>query len=124
MKSYFYELGAALALYMLVLTASLLLLIQHQDSGLFLRVVITLAPVIPAGLMCWAIVRQLRRLDEMHLRIQFEALGFAFAASALLTFSYGFLENIGAPHIPWLWVWPVMAVMWMIGLLIARTRYQ
>lgn len=124
MKSYFYELGAALALYMLVLTASLLLLIQHQESGLFLRVVITLAPVIPAGLMCWAIVRQLRRLDEMHLRIQFEALGFAFAASALLTFSYGFLENIGAPHIPWLWVWPVMAVMWMIGLLIARTRYQ
>lgn len=124
MKSYFYELGAALALYMLVLTASLLLLIQHQDSGLFLRVIITLAPVIPAGLMCWAIVRQLRRLDEMHLRIQFEALGFAFAASALLTFSYGFLENIGAPHIPWLWVWPVMAVMWMIGLLIARTRYQ
>ena len=29
------------------------------------------------------------------------ALGFAFAASALLTFSYGFLENVGFPHITW-----------------------
>ena len=74
--------------------------------------------------MCWAIVRMMRTLDEMHLRIQFEALGFAFAASALLTFSYGFLENVGFPHISWICVWPVMGLMWMIGLALARRRYQ
>ena len=89
-----------------------------------LRTLISVAPVVPAGLMCWAIVRQMRRLDEMHLRIQFEALGFAFAASALLTFSYGFLENVGFPHITWHWVWPVMGLMWILGLAIARRRYQ
>ena len=63
-------------------------------------------------------------MDEMHLRIQFEALGFAFAASALLTFSYGFLENVGFPHLSWLMVWPAMGVMGIIGLAVARRRYQ
>lgn len=124
MKKYLYELGAALAIYMVVLVASIIFLTHQQDAGIVVRVIVTLSPVIPAGFMCWAIVRQLRRLDEMHLRIQLEALGFAFAASALLTFSYGFLENVGAPHLPWLWVWPVMGLMWIVGLRIARRRYQ
>lgn len=124
MKRYYLELGTSLALYMLVLITSLILLREPEDMGLLLRTLISVAPVVPAGLMCWAIVRQMRRLDEMHLRIQFEALGFAFAASALLTFSYGFLENVGFPHITWHWVWPVMGLMWILGLAIARRRYQ
>lgn len=124
MKRFYIEMGSALTLYMVLLTVSLYLLKDPQGFGTGLRVVITLLPVIPAGLMCWAIVRQLRTLDEMHLRIQFEALGFAFAASALLTFSYGFLENVGFPHISWVCVWPVMGLMWIIGLALARRRYQ
>ncbi|RON15887.1 hypothetical protein [Pseudomonas frederiksbergensis] len=124
MKRYYYELGTALVLYSIALIASQILLQRLEQADISLRAAIALTPVIPASLMCWAIVRNFRRLDEMHLRIQFEALGFAFAASALLTFSYGFLENVGAPHIPWLWVWPVMGLMWIIGLRIARRRYQ
>lgn len=124
MKRYYYELGSALALYAVFLAVSLTLLQQQENFSMPLRIAITLAPVIPAGLMCWAIVRNLRLMDEMHLRIQFEALGFAFAASALLTFSYGFLENVGFPHLSWLMVWPVMGLMWIIGLAVARRRYQ
>ncbi|WP_339547601.1 hypothetical protein [Pseudomonas sp. RA_35y_Pfl2_P32] len=124
MRRYYIELGSALALYMVALFTSLYLLQQFHDMGRLLRTLVSLAPVLPAGLMCWAIVRQMRRLDEMHLRIQFEALGFAFAASALLTFSYGFLENVGFPHITWHWVWPVMGMMWILGLAIARRRYR
>ncbi|VVP66289.1 hypothetical protein PS918_00338 [Pseudomonas fluorescens] len=124
MKRYYIEMGSALALYMVFLILSLNLLKDPEGLGTGLRIVITLLPVIPAALMCWAIVRQLRTLDEMHLRIQFEALGFAFAASALLTFSYGFLENVGFPHISWTCVWPVMGLMWIIGLALARRRYQ
>ncbi len=124
MKRYYVEMGAALALYTILLTGSLTLLQHLENASTALRIVITLAPVLPAGLMCWAIVRNLRRMDEMHLRIQLEALGFAFAASALLTFSYGFLENVGFPHISWTCVWPVMGLMWIIGLQIARRRYQ
>lgn len=124
MNRYYLEMGAALILYVLVLVLSLIASQSLLDANIFLRSLVALAPVIPAGLMCWAIVRNMRRMDEMHLRIQFEALGFAFAASALLTFSYGFLENVGAPHIPWTCVWPVMGLMWIVGLQIARRRYQ
>ena len=124
MKWYYLEMGAALTLYVLVLMASLIASQHLMEANIILRSAVALTPIIPSGLMCWAIVRNMRRMDEMHLRIQFEALGFAFAASALLTFSYGFLENIGAPHIPWTCVWPVMALMWILGLQIARRRYQ
>lgn len=124
MKRYYYEMGASLALYAFFLIVSLTLLQHPENFSMPLRIAISLAPVIPAGLMCWAIIRNLRRMDEMHLRIQFEALGFAFAASALLTFSYGFLENVGFPHLSWLMVWPVMGLMWIIGLAVARRRYQ
>jgi hypothetical protein len=116
MNRYHLELGAALILYMLVLTASLIASQYLMDAHLVLRSAVALTPIIPAALMCWAIVRNMRRMDEMHLRIQFEALGFAFAASALVTFSYGFLENVGAPHIPWTCVWPVMGLMWSQGI--------
>jgi hypothetical protein len=111
MNRYYLEMGAALILYMLVLTASVIATQYLTDANMILRSAVALTPIIPAGLMCWSIVRNMRRMDEMHLRIQFEALGFAFAASALLTFSYGFLENVGAPHIPWTCVWPVMGAM-------------
>ncbi|ARU88649.1 hypothetical protein [Pseudomonas sp. M30-35] len=124
MKTYLLRLGAALIVYVVVLVASLVMLAHHEHSALVLRVALTLAPMIPAGYMCWVIVDQLQHLDEMHLRIQFEALAFAFATSALLTFSYGFLENVGAPHLPWFWVWPIMGLMWIVGLLISTRRYQ
>ncbi|WP_313548978.1 hypothetical protein [Pseudomonas sp.] len=124
MSRYHYELGAALLLYSTALVASLILLRHLEGASPAVQTVVSLLPIAPAGLMCWAIVRQLRRLDEMHLRIQLEALGFAFAASALLTFSYGFLENVGFPHISWHMVWPIMGLMWMIGLRIATLRYR
>ncbi|WP_339466415.1 MULTISPECIES: hypothetical protein [unclassified Pseudomonas] len=124
MKSFNREMAAAMALYILVLLTSQFALLYFADASFWLRTVITLLPIIPVGLFCWTIVRDMRRLDEMYLRIQFEALGFSFAASALLTFTYGFLETVGAPHIPWLWVWPVMGLMWMIGLRFAKRRYQ
>ncbi|MFJ7792688.1 hypothetical protein [Pseudomonas sp. NPDC096950] len=124
MKRYYYEMAASLTLYMIMLAGSLTLLQHLENASTALRVAVTLMPMLPAALMCWAIVRNLRQMDEMHLRIQFEALGFAFAASALLTFSYGFLENVGFPHLNWTFVWPVMGLMWIIGLQVARRRYQ
>ena len=124
MKRYYIEMGVAITLYTVLLLVSVILLEDRQEMAMALKIIITLLPVIPAGLMCWAVVRNMRALDEMHLRIQYEALGFAFAASALLTFTYGFLENVGFPHVSWVCVWPVMGLMWMIGLRLAKRRYQ
>lgn len=123
MSRYLREFGAAMACYALVLVISLQML-SIDGLGAAARIVIGIAPVLPCLLLCWVVVRQMRRMDELQLRIQFEALGFAFAASALLTFSYGFLENVGLPKLSLFVVWPLMAVMWMLGLLLASRRYR
>ncbi|WNW11055.1 hypothetical protein RRX38_07780 [Pseudomonas sp. DTU_2021_1001937_2_SI_NGA_ILE_001] len=123
MNRYLREFAAALVAYVAVLILSLAAL-ARADLSAAARAAISLAPMLPGLLLCWAVVRQLRRLDELQLRIQFEALGFAFAASALLTFSYGFLEIAGLPKLSLFVVWPLMAVMWMLGLLIAARRYR
>ncbi|MEH3022905.1 MAG: hypothetical protein PGN19_09275 [Pseudomonas oryzihabitans] len=124
MKRYLQEFSAVMLLYVAVLIGSLVLLRHLTDGPPALRALISLAPVLPCALLCWVVLRELRRLDELQLRIQFEALAFAFAATALTTFSYGFLQNVGAPALSWLMVWPLMGVSWIIGLAIARWRYR
>ncbi|MGH2491171.1 MAG: hypothetical protein ACRDF9_06635 [Candidatus Limnocylindria bacterium] len=44
-----------------------------------------------------------------------EAVAFAFAATALLTFTYGLLENIAFPRISLTWILPLMIVLWTLG---------
>lgn len=69
--------------------------------------------------------RGLRQLDEMLQRIQLEALSIAFVGTAVICSAYGFLENAGLPHVDWGgFIWPVMALLWAIGTVIACRRYR
>ncbi|HZR63734.1 MAG TPA: hypothetical protein VFA85_01230 [Terriglobales bacterium] len=96
----------------------------HRQPALPWRYVIAILPVLPIFLMPALVIEYFRNLDELQKKIQLEALGFAFAATALSTLSYGFLQNAGLPDVNWVWVWPIMAVFWTIGLLAARWRYR
>lgn len=122
-RRYAFEFVGAMTAYALVLVASLLALnaMPHDSAW---RVPVSLLPMLPCVLTLWAVVRQTRRMDELQMRVQFEAIGFAFAGTALLTFSYGFLENVGMPRLSMFFVWPVMAVLWMIGGQISARRYR
>jgi hypothetical protein len=122
-KRYLIELSATLAVYALVLVGSIELL-THIDVARPWRDMIALSPMLPAATTAWVILRELRRLDELQLRIQLEALGFSFAGTAIVTFSYGFLEGLGYPRLSMFTVWPILAVLWVIGLALARRRYQ
>lgn len=121
-SQYLLELFSSIALYAIVLLPSIWFLNANPNSPF--RVPIALAPMLPTLLIPLVIVRQLRRIDELQRQLQLEALGFAFAGTAVLTFGYGFLEIIGFPLISSFFVWPVMAVLWIIGLAIARRRFQ
>jgi hypothetical protein len=88
------------------------------------KYVIAVLPVFPALGVPLAVVRQCQAMDELQLRIQLESLAFGFALAAIATFTYGFLQNAGLPEVSWVWVWPVMAVCWMAGRLVARRRYR
>jgi hypothetical protein len=83
-----------------------------------------LLPIVPAAFFPFILLDRIRACDELQRKIQFEAIAFAFAMAALLTLSYGFLQAFANfPDVNWVWVWPVMGLMWAIGVLIGRRRY-
>jgi hypothetical protein len=122
-KQYLKELATTLVVYLAVLVGSIEFL-THVDVARPWRDLLALSPMIPAATMAWVILRELRRMDELQLRMQLEALGFSFAGTAILTFSYGFLEGLGYPRLSMFTVWPMLATLWIVGLLLARRRYQ
>ncbi|MBC7664042.1 MAG: hypothetical protein H7276_09655 [Caulobacter sp.] len=122
-RQYTLELSAALAIYAALLVGSIELL-QHVALASPWRDAVALSPMVAAVAVPWIVLREMRRMDELQVRIQFEALGFAFAGTAILTFSYGFLEGLGYPKLSMFTVWPILAVLWVVGLVLARRRYR
>jgi len=122
-RQYLKELAATLLVYGAMLFGSIELLTHVQVARPW-RDLVALSPMLPAAATAWVILRELRRMDELQRRIQLEALGFSFAGTAILTFSYGFLEGLGYPKLSMFSVWPILAVLWVVGLVLARRRYQ
>lgn len=122
-RDYVIQFGGAMAAYAVVLFASIAL-IQHTQLALPLRGVVALAPLVPLVFALLAFVRFLRRMDELQRRIQLEALGFGFGATAILTFGYGFLENVGFPHLSYFAVLPTMLLLWGAASAVASMRYR
>lgn len=123
-KRYLLELGGALLAYAAVLVGSILWLQSPAAPAGLARDALALSPMFPALLGVWAILRQLRRMDELQRQVQLEALGFAFAATAFISFGYGFLEGVGYPKLTAFTIWPLMAILWVIGGQIAARRFR
>ncbi|WP_152362568.1 hypothetical protein [Microlunatus speluncae] len=120
-RRYALELIAVLAGYLVLLALSVVLVRAAGDSPW--RWLAVLLPVPAVVAVAWAVLRQIRRSDELQGRISVEALAIGFAIGSLITFSYGFLQLAGAPQLSWFFVWPVYAVGWLIGVVITRRRY-
>jgi hypothetical protein len=121
-RTYVIEFGVAMVAYVVVLLTSVWLL--NRDPLSPWRLAIALAPVIPAIFALVAFVRFLGRMDELQRRIQFDAIALSFGATAILTFAYGFLEGVGFPHLSWIWILPLMVMLWGLGAAIASMRYR
>jgi hypothetical protein len=121
-KCYTKELAASLALYAVLLFGSITLL-QHATLASPWRDATALSPMLAFPAIFWAVLRQLRSLDELQLRIELEGLALAFAGTAMLSFGYGFLEGTDWPRQSMFWILPLMVVLRFIGLQLARRRY-
>lgn len=121
-RRYAVEFSAALLGYLIVLVVSIKLLGSY--GGTAWRYPLALSPMLPAAAAMFAFVRFFRGVDELEQRMHLEGIAFAFGASALATFLYGFLEGAGFPHLNWTFVWPVMGTFWGIGNALARNRYR
>ena len=121
MNRYLVEFGGAMLAYVVLLPLSIYAYrAVDQDA---LRAIIAVLPVVPTLLGLVAILRAIRRMDELERRVHFEAVAFAFAATALLTFTFGLLENVSFPQISLVWILPLMVALWGIGQVLARLRY-
>lgn len=105
-KAYLRELGGSLAVYMLLLMASIRFG-RPMEEGV-LRTVVLLSPMIGFCLALWAITRHLNRIDEYMRRILLESVALGAALTAGLTFTYGFLETAGYPKLSMFSVWMVL----------------
>ena len=124
-KRYLREFIYSMIAYVITLSLSLIGLGFFADYQLnAARVIVALAPVVPIIFMILSFLKYLNGIDELQQKIQLLAIGFAAGATSLLTFSYGFLENVGFPPISLLWVFPVMILLWGLGLAFISRRYQ
>lgn len=122
-KRYSLELAGALVLYIALLFGSdVLVRVVHPVGAL--RVGISLLPMLGAIAGAWVILRGLWRMDEMQRRIQCDAIALSFLGTALITFGWGFAEGAGVSPLRAFYVWPIMGVLWCIGLIIARWLYS
>jgi len=109
-RKYLLELGASMAIYILVLFGALSIAKPMPEGAL--RTALLLTPMIPIALAIWAIARQFRRMDEFIRLRTLESLAIAAAVTAGLSLTYGFLEGAGFPRLSMFWVWPVMGFVW------------
>lgn len=98
-------------------------LVNYYDLGAHSGILAALVPMPSTLLVAWVILRNLRLADEMQWRVQAESIALAFAITALITFNYGFLEDAGFPRQSAFWVWPIMALSWVLAQLIVKRRY-
>ena len=118
-RRYLVELFSAIALYAVLLVG--MNMVEPEGAA---RIALSLTPMLGAVAALVAIMRGIRQMDEMQRRIQFEAIAFAFAATALITFGWGFVENDGVPRLRAFAVWPIMGTCWALGAAIAFRRYR
>lgn len=123
MQRYLKEFFFAMSMYVVFLIASVTLLKNYEFSRVW-QIVISLAPALPVVFVIIAIMRLLTNSDEMQQRVHLLATTFSAVLTGLLTFSYGFLENIGFPKLPTFAVFPMLFVLWGIGLGYFTKRYE
>ena len=121
-RAYMVQFLSAMVAYVILLLLSIYLLENNPTAPW--RGVVAALPAIPTILGLLAFIRYLGRMDELQRRIQLDAISFAAGATAILTFTWGLLENAGFPHLSLIWVLPLMAVLWGIAAGVAAARYR
>lgn len=121
-KTYARDFVVSMIAYVILIILSRLVLDNLGTSPW--RYLIALLPVIPVIFLVLAFLRYLSGIDELQQRIQLQAIGFAAGTTALLTFAYGFLELMGFPRFSTFLTFPLMVMLWGLGLSYVTRKYR
>lgn len=121
-KRYLTEFGWSTAAYVIAVLVTISLINNMPNSPW--RIPLAIVPVIPVIFMLIAFLRFLSNIDELQQRIHLLAISSAAGITGIITFTYGFLENIGFPHLSSLWFLPMMIAIWGISTAFFSMRYK
>lgn len=113
----------AVFMYIVTLSGSVILLRNFEFARVW-QIIISILPALPIIFVLIILMRLLSNSDELHQRLNLLAITFSAVLTGLLTFSYSFLENIGAPKLPTVAILPMLSVFWGIGLGYFTKRYE
>lgn len=104
-------------------------LMRNYQWSLGMRLVLSLAPVLPMARYCVLAVRIIRQFDELESRIQLEGALYGLLSTAIVTMSGGLLMKGGViPHASlaqaWPWLWITAFLTWGLGSIVAGSRYR
>jgi hypothetical protein len=92
-----------------------------------LRVAVALAPALPLALLLVMFARAVRSMDELHIRVNLEALAVAFPLTLLLLFVLGNLElvvTLNRDDWSYRHVWAIGSILYFSALTFAWRRYR
>ncbi len=118
------RLFAGIAVYVILLAISRLLLKDEGLADSVWRIPVALLPLPAGAYFIYLEVRRYQNLDEYWQRVHLTALAIAFLGSALVAFTFGFLENAGMAKQSGFIYFLVMITLYVLGLVIARRRYS
>ncbi|MCR9130572.1 MAG: hypothetical protein NXI12_13715 [Alphaproteobacteria bacterium] len=89
------------------------------------RLLLALAPVVPALFALREFVIFLRAADEVQARIQSEAILITAGVVAFASFAWGFVEGwMEVPDLSFIWILPAMVAVWGCALPFVTRRYR
>ena len=121
-KRFVIHFSLAITAYVIAVAVSSLTQVMLSEG--IARTLCALLPIAPMIVVAITVIRQIRQLDELARTIHLEALALAFVGTALITFSYGFLETAGFPRLSMFFVWPLLAALWGLGAWLGWRRYR
>jgi hypothetical protein len=113
----------------LVVFASVTLLRKIGPSGpAYLRVIISLAPVVPVIFICRAMIRFVQDCDEFERKIELESIALSCVVTGLLFLSLGMLANSNVITLDGsqvaIWVFPSLCGLYGLTKCITSWRYR
>ena len=121
-RTYLRNFGLAMAAYVVILLGVVTVL--PATAGSVWRFPLVLLPIVPIGFGLRAFLNYLEQMDELQQRVQLAGIAFAAGATGMVSFVYGFLELAGLPRISWIWIFPMLIILWGIGVGVASRRYR
>jgi hypothetical protein len=122
-RRYMIQVTVAMVAYVAILFTVMWALNRFDLHGI-LRYAVTLAPLVPIAFLIPAIARYFRESDELERRIVTEAFAIGAGVTAILSVTYGFLENTGLPHLSAWWTWTALMGASVIARLALNRRYK